>query len=300
MSLAHHRRKLRSAVLGEAPERLLTPGEPPLRAVEGRILDASPHLLVLTSRGRELRMVMSESTRVWHGGMADGGALVPGRDVVVRPTGDGLAADRIWVDITRVSGTIVSYGGGAVEVDQGPHRGLRGVEIPARTLGQILVRHPQMEPGNLFDVIAVRSAGAVVAVRPGTAQPGAVAPPPGRPGGAVLRDTATWFAGSGRGAAYPAVDPFGDAGGCADTPVGCAPLPYLSLGSSLRLRNDCTHRSDAMVVVECGCTAARFCDRCVECGTSPRGRIVELTPASFVDLGGDLDLGCFNVTLTVV
>jgi hypothetical protein len=299
MSLAHHRQRLRSAVLGEAPKRLLTPGEPPLRSIEGVILDASPHLLVLRSGGRELRMVMSDSTKVWHGGRAGPAALVPGRGVVVRPTGDGLAADRIWVEIMRVSGTIVSYGRGSVEVDQGPHRSHRRVVIPERTLGRILVRHPQMEPGHLFDVIAVRSAEGPVAVRPGTSQAGSVAPPPARPGGAVLRGTATWFEGSGRGAAYPALDPFGDSGGCADTPASCAPLPYLSLGSSLRIRNDCTRRSDAMPVVECGCTAALFCDRCVECGTSPRGRIVELTRASFVDLGGDLDQGCFNVTLTV-
>jgi hypothetical protein len=50
-------------------------------------------------------------------------------------------------------------------------------------------------------------------------------------------------------------------------------------------------------VIECGCVAARYCDRCVECGTSPRGRLAELTPAAFVALGGDLDAGCFNAVL---
>jgi hypothetical protein len=115
----------------------------------------------------------------------------------------------------------------------------------------------------------------------------------------VLSGTATWCEGTGRGAAYPALDPEGDAGGCPDAPAGCAPLPYLSLGSDLLVRNECTGRACSVPVTECGCTAARYCDRCVECGTSPRGRVAELTALSFVDLGGELDSGCFNVTLMV-
>jgi hypothetical protein len=76
-------------------------------------------------------------------------------------------------------------------------------------------------------------------------------------------------------------------------------LPYLSLGSEVHVKNECTGQSARVPVVECGCLAARFCDRCVHCGTSPRGRIVELTRRAFVDLGGDLDAGCFNVTVRV-
>jgi hypothetical protein len=92
------------------------------------------------------------------------------------------------------------------------------------------------------------------------------------------------------------VDPSG--GGCPDS-AGCAGLPYLSLGSELQVLNECTGREIRVPVTQCGCVAARFCDRCVECGTSPRGRIVELSPASFVDLGGELDAGCFNVSVRV-
>jgi hypothetical protein len=113
----------------------------------------------------------------------------------------------------------------------------------------------------------------------------------------VLAGTATWFSAPGRQAAYPALDPSG--GGCQTPANGCATLPYLSLGSELVIHNECSGRSATMPVTQCGCTAARFCDRCVTCGTSPRGRIVELSPASFVDLGGDLDEGCFNVTVRV-
>ncbi|GAA3212403.1 hypothetical protein GCM10010468_31720 [Actinocorallia longicatena] len=286
-------------MLGAAPERILSPGEPPLRSVEGRIVDASPHLLVLRYGVRELRMPMSEKTLVWYGGRAGLGELLRGRDVVVRPTGDGLAADRIWVDIVRVSGTIIRAEKDVVEVDQGPHRPRTRVVIPRQNQSQILVRHPRMEPGQLFDVIGRSSRHGVVAVKPGTAQPGDIAPPPARPGGSVVRGTATWFSGAGRGAAYPRVDRWGDAGGCADAPQPCAPVPFLSVGSAMKVRNDCTRRSADVIVLECGCAGARFCDRCVECGTSPRGRIIELTPASFVDLGGDLADGCFNVTVAV-
>ena len=43
----------------------------------------------------------------------------------------------------------------------------------------------------------------------------------------------------------------------------------------------------------------QFCDRCVECGTSPKGRVADLTMAAFVELGGNLEDGCFNATLTL-
>jgi hypothetical protein len=281
------------------------PGKPALRAVAGRILDASPHLLVLrTDDGDELRLPMSESTTVWHGGRSGLQAFRPGREAIVRPASCGLEVERVWVDIVRVTGTIVSRGRGTVEVDQGPHRPPATIVIPPEALGRVLVRHPRFEPGFLIDVIATRSVDGPRAVRPGTSQPGYRAddvaqPEPGGPVPRVLSGTATWCGGTGRGAAYPALDREGDAGGCPDAPAGCAALPYLSLGSELLVRNECTGRASSVPVTECGCTAARFCDRCVECGTSPRGRVVELTALSFVDLGGELDGGCFNVTLMV-
>jgi hypothetical protein len=312
------RRRLRSAVLG-VPERLLASDGPSPRAVEGRIVDATPHLLVLWGPScdaddadgadghREYRVPLTERTSVWHGGRAGTEALQPGREAVVRPTSDGLAADRIWVDITRVNGTILSVTQrrerhGAVhlvEVDQGPHRPHVRVAIPPENLGKILVRHPLMLPGQLFDVIARQSWDGPVAVQPGTAQPAPLISPPPGPEDGLLRGTATWCPVPGRGAVYPRLEPLGDSGGCPDAPEPCAELPYLSLGSALEIRNDCTGRSADLDVVECGCNAALFCDRCVECGTSPRGRLVELTRASFVELGGNLDAGCFNATLAV-
>jgi hypothetical protein len=80
---------------------------------------------------------------------------------------------------------------------------------------------------------------------------------------------------------------------------GCVRLPYLSVGSMLRVRNDCAQHDRVLPVTSCGAAARLFCDRCVTCGTSPRGRIADLTMCAFVDLGGDLERGCFNATMTI-
>ncbi|MFC5750762.1 hypothetical protein [Actinomadura rugatobispora] len=394
------RRRYRELVLGgsEPPGTAPGPRRPP-RVLAGTVLDASPHLLVLRGSGGEVRLPMTSATSVWHGGRGGLAALLPGREVIVRSTPDGLGADRIWVDIGRVTGTILARGRDAVEVDMGPHRGRTHVVIPPHALGRVLVRHPRLEPGFLIDVICVRSPAGPQAVRPGTSQPGhraadLAAPEPDVSVPQVLQGTATWFGGatyevpapraepdtarpdgdgaplgrtspgaealphidgavvptraeSGRGrcgprhasstrrrgparptrrrpeagvpearpdaraagpdfrlsggaagAAYPALDPEGQGGGCPDAPPpGCAALPYLSLGSELVVRNECADLTATLPVIECGCVAAGYCDRCVECGTSPRGRLVELTPAAFVGLGGDLDAGCFNTVL---
>lgn len=78
---------------------------------------------------------------------------------------------------------------------------------------------------------------------------------------------------------------------------GCVRLPYLSVGSVVTVRNDCSGLSAPLPVTGCGAAARLFCDRCVECRTSPRGRIADLTMAAFVQLGGRLENGCFNASL---
>jgi hypothetical protein len=80
---------------------------------------------------------------------------------------------------------------------------------------------------------------------------------------------------------------------------GCIRLPYLSVGSVVTVRNDCSGLSAPLPVTSCGAAARLFCDRCVECRTSPRGRIADLTMAAFVQLGGRLENGCFNASLTM-
>jgi hypothetical protein len=84
-----------------------------------------------------------------------------------------------------------------------------------------------------------------------------------------------------------------------DVGPGCVRLPFLSVGSLITVRNDCTGLSVPLPVTSCGASARLFCDRCVECSTSPRGRIADLTMAAFVELGGRLETGCFNASLTV-
>ncbi|MCO6010055.1 hypothetical protein NE236_34310 [Actinoallomurus purpureus] len=279
----------------------------PRRAIEGVIADASPHVLVLTlADGSQVRLPMSASVSIWYDGRAELAALRPGRHVVVRPAGaGGLAAERVWVDIARVTGVITKRVGEVFEVDAGPHRGHLTVTVPEHALRRVQVRHPRLEPGALLDVIGVRRDHKVIGLRPARTSPQpsphAVAPPSRRSGTSarVLRGTATWYDDPDgvRGAAYPALDPHGAGGGCGAGPA--ARLPYLSLGSELRVRNECTGLEAHVPVIECGCLAARFCDRCVRCGTSPRGRVIELSRSAFVDLGGDLDAGCFNVTVRV-
>jgi hypothetical protein len=302
------RRRLREAVTGGRPADHHDGDARPLRGVEGTIVDVTPHFLVLHgSDGSPVRLAMSGRASVWHAGRAGMDALRAGRYAVVRPAAaGGAAAERIWVDITRVTGVITSRAGGVVEVDTGPHRRPVTVVIPGHAMSRVRVRHPLLEAGSLIDVIGVRRDGTIEGLLPATnsPQPAALAGPPPetprpRPAPHVLRGTATWYdnAGGERGAAYPALDPHGDGGGCgAGRESG---LPYLSMACEVHVHNDCTGRGQRLPVIECGCLAARFRDRCVRCGTSPRGRILELTRAAFVDLGGDLDAGCFNVTARV-
>jgi hypothetical protein len=309
--LVLRRRRLREAALGERPYEPPEPSEAgarPLPGVEGTVIDASPHLLVLAAPdGSEVRVPIAAGVSVWHAGKAGISALLPGRDVIVRPADcGGLTAERIWVDITRVTGVIAGRTGRVFEVDAGRHRGRTALVIPSESMTRVQVRHPRLEAGSLSDVIGVRRAGEIHALRPATNSPQpashAERPPRRRGSGSVprvLRGTATWYdrPGSEHGAAYPALDPYGDAGGCGTGPA--SPLPVLSIASELYVRNDCTGRAVHVPVIECGCLAARFSDRCVRCGTSPRGRILELTRTAFVGLGGDLDAGCFNVTARV-
>lgn len=81
--------------------------------------------------------------------------------------------------------------------------------------------------------------------------------------------------------------------------TGCVSLPYLSVGSRVRVRNDCTGDLRVLPVTGASPTARLFCDRSTTCGPSPRGRVADLTVASFVELGGELDTGNFNATIEI-
>lgn len=306
---ADRRRALAAAALGRP---LTEPGpvsddegDSP-RSITGEILDVSPHLIVIdTPEGKEERLVIAPWATAWRGENVAPADLPIGAHVIIRALRSGRVVDRIWADITRITGVIQSAGTDsrdrAMELYCGPHRGRRTIVIPYGASGRLRVRHPKFEPGYLFDAIGVREDGVAHARLPATSQPpyrwtAVPEPPPGYSGTqSRISGTATWsdtFDWGERGAAYPMLERSDS--GCQDAEVSCAGLPYLALGSTLTVRNVCAGRASVLPVVACGCLAGRFCDRCLECGTSPRGRIVELSPVSFVELGGELTKGCFN------
>jgi len=217
-------------------------------------------------------------------------------------------------------------------VDEGPAKARQIVVIAREAYRRILVRFPRLEPGYLIDVIGLRHQGFLQAMIPATAQPAYRADHPPAPplvSGRVpdpVSGTAVWHEPAEEpagllGMAYPAVDPEsgcdhgqpghpgsrqGEPPGAAqrgvdphDVGPGCVRLPYLSVGSIVAVSNDCSGLSAPLPVTSCGASARLFCDRCVECCTSPRGRVADLTMAAFVELGGRLENGCFNASITM-
>lgn len=294
------------------------------RVLTGQVLDVSPHVLVLRTRAGTERLPMRPDTPAWRGGKVAVAALRHGDEVIVRRSAvrPGIA-DRIWAQIGRVAGTIIERNGLELLVDEGPAKGRKIALIDERSYRQILVRFPRLHPGYLIDVIGLRQQGFLQALAPATAQPPYRADHPPAPplvSGRVpdpVSGTAVWHEPGEEpddllGIAYPALDP---ETGCERAPVpplrgepsvdphaagpGCVRLPYLSVGSLVRLRNDCSDESAMLPVTSCGAAARLFCDRCVDCGTSPKGRIADLTMAAFVQLGGNLEKGCFNATMTM-
>jgi hypothetical protein len=313
------------------------PRSSPVHTVTGWILDVSPHVLVLHTRHGEQRFPLSACARAWRGGQLPPAALRRGDYVIIRrQLAGGPGVDRIWAQAGRVTGTIVEREGPAtLLVDEGPAKGRKVVIIAAEAAGRIQVRFPRLEPGYLLDVIGLKQDGFLQALIPATSQPPYRADHPPTPplvSGHVpdpVSGTAVWHEPEEEredllGLAYPALDPetscerAGSAAqaaqaaqaarNCASdlhavdphaTGPGCVRLPYLSFGSMLKLRNECAKRSRLLPVTGCGATARLFCDRCVTCGTSRRGRIADLTMAAFVELGGVLEDGCFNATMTM-
>ena len=312
------RRLLRTAVRSAAsgPPGHDQAGQPGTRrTVVGTILDASPHVVIIGPDlgGPEQRFALMESTSVWRGGPVPVTALRPGQHVVLRQAGPGRSADRIWADIGRVTGTIAERSGDTLVVDQGHAREPGVVTVARRAADKIQVRFPWLLPGYLIDVIGLRLGGELQGLIPATNQPpyrGDQVPRPPQIRGRLpdtANGTVSWHepaAGEPAGlcgVAYPAIDPDTGCGhdGHCGLEFSCVRLPYLSVGSALRVRNDCADLSATFPVTSCGSAASRFCDRCLTCGTSPRGRIADLTVAAFVELGGELHKSCFNATITM-
>lgn len=190
------------------------------------------------------------------------------------------------------------------------------VEISPLASVRIKVKVPNLRPGYLIDIIGVRQDDVLHGIVATSPQPPYRSDhvPPHRPAGGRIADSITgsavWHEPAHEpygvlGVFYPAVDP--GAGCFEDEAAKIAPgqaqafreLPYLAIGSALTVRNECTDLAWTLPVTGCSPTARLFNDHCVTCKTSPRGRIADLTLASFVALGGELELGCFNATLTI-
>ena len=276
-------------------------------------------------RAGDTVIVRRRTHRLIPGSAADGDPA--GVDTAARGrAADSTAAsvaERIWARIGRVAGEIVEVRGRELLVDTGQHgREPERVVIPEASLRHVQVRFPRLTPGYLIDVIGTRrDDGYLLAVTPATAQPPYLAahppapPPAGEHGSGPISGAAVWHEPGDEpadllGVGYAALDPEteggpagrggpGGPGVAADQHEPCARLPYLSLGSAVRVRNDCADRAAVLPITSCSASARQFCDRCVKCGTSPRARVADLTMAAFVELGGNLEDGCFNATLTL-
>jgi hypothetical protein len=290
------------------------PASPVPRAVTGQVLDVSPHVLLIGTGEAEERFALTADARAWRGDRTDPAAVKVGDRAVVRRHHSGReVADRIWANIGRVTGTITGRDGDMLAVDPGDGGAQQVLVIADRTAGRIQVRFPRLEPGYLVDIIGIRHDGYLEGLVPATSQPAYRAdhvPAPALVSGHLpgsVSGAAVWHEPQDEpdglaGTRYPAIDPPNAASpgtGGQRGASGCVSLPYLSVGSRLQVRNDCTGLSLELPVIGPASTARLFCDRSVVCGPSPRGRIADLTVTSFVALGGELDEGNFNVTVEI-
>ncbi|QVQ50555.1 hypothetical protein J4H86_16805 [Spiractinospora alimapuensis] len=317
------RRRLTASLLGAAvaPE----PHRPETVVSRGVVLEARSHLLVTATDKGEERFILNAESVVWRGGRITPAELAVGEDVfVLRSPSSRWTAQRVWSGIARVTGVIVEVNGAEVTVDAGHDRGHQVAVIP-ESATDVFGAHPRLEPGLLFDAVGLWRDGVVEALTPAAQQPSTPAVDPPRRTvtkrhrrdtghGGEIDGSVTWFdPARGRniysdpialsaGAAYPAVDPLSDCGKhCAPT-RGCVPLPLMSLGMMLSLRNlRCPDDEAAAVpVTACASMARYFCDHfSEETAAAPRGRLAELTLASFIALGGSPETGCFPGRLTV-
>ncbi len=287
------------------------------RAVTGQIIDVSPQVIAIGDEGGERRFALTASATAWRGSPLDPASLSRGDEAVIRllPSKPGVA-DKIWANIGRVTGIIVDCDSASILVNEGATKGSQRVVIPRNASGRVQVKLPNMRPGYLIDIIGVRHPDYLEGLIPVNPQPPYHSDRvvPDRTAGGRLPESiagaATWHDSSEEpygvlGVSYPAIDP---AASCAEDlasrfPPGQAPafrqLPYLAVGTALNVRNECTGIAWTLPVTGCAPMARLFNDRCVACAASPRGRVADLTIASFVALGGDLDAGCFRATITI-
>ena len=305
----------RAAVFGSGEQPPATDRPAATSVATGIVAAVREDAIVVAGRDGTESLGLSPATVTWLGARTAPSALRAGDPVIIRHRATDAAsparrlAERIWARAGRVTGTIIDAEGGEVLVDAGRRdRVPRRVVIAAGSARSVQVRFPRLAPGYLLDVIGTRHGDHLLAVAPAAAQPAYQAGhPPAAPlvSGPLpmpISGSAVWHEPDGDepadlvGLGYPALDPVGGiaAGGHGQD---CVRLPYLSIGSAIQLTNECTGRSAVVTVTSDGAMARQFCDRCVTCGTSPRGRLADLTMAAFVGLGGNLEQGCFNATM---
>ncbi|HWF80996.1 MAG TPA: hypothetical protein VN695_10455 [Streptosporangiaceae bacterium] len=287
------------------------------RTATGTITDISPHFITIGDGASKRRLALTADATAWRGEPLEPSALTPGDEAVIRivPSRSAIA-DRVWANIGRVCGTIVESDSDRLLVAECAMRPPKTVVISPLASVRIKVRLPNLKPGYLVDIIGVRRRGVLqglIATSPQPPYRSDHLPPHARTGGRLpdaITGSAVWHDPADEpygvlGVFYPAVEP---GAGCAeDAAAKVAPgqaqayreLPYLSIGSALHVKNECTNIGRTLPVTGCAPTARLFNDHCVACKTSPRGRIADLTLASFVALGGELEQGCFNATLTI-
>jgi hypothetical protein len=317
---------LRDAVFEshDADHELLAKRPAAATVVTGVLTEVTEQAIVVKGPdGADQFLALSPGTVSWLGAKVSTSALRAGDEVIVRRRTHRLSsggptastAERIWARIGRVAGAIVEARGPDLLVDTGqPGRDPERVVIAEASMRHVQVRFPRLAPGYLIDVIGTRHQGHLLAVAPATAQPPYLASHPPAPPLASgqfsgpISGTAVWHEPGSEpaglvGVGYAALDPETEAGRTDASAAGqvkpCVRLPYLSLGSAVRIRNECADRTAVLTVTSGSPSAQQFCDRCVTCGTSPRGRVADLTMAAFVELGGNLEEGCFNATLTL-
>ncbi|MEP7026202.1 MAG: hypothetical protein ABJB47_20855, partial [Actinomycetota bacterium] len=169
------------------------------RAVTGKVVDVSPHFLVLANGVTEERFVLTPDAAAWRGAAVEPAVIRPGDQALVRLHRTARdVADRIWANIGRVAGTILERTDERLLVDEGATRKRQFVIIPARAAVRIQVRFPTLEPGFLIDVIGLRRGGILEALIPATYQPAYRVdqmPPPALVSGHVpnaISGSATW------------------------------------------------------------------------------------------------------------
>ena len=219
-------------------------------------------------------------------------------------------AERIWARVGRVTGTIVAAQGREFLVAAGPaDSSPQHVVVAAAAARQVQVRFPKLAPGYLLDVIGTRHGGQLLAVVPATAQPPYRAghvPPPMVNGPLPASRSAALRSGMSPGTNRLACS------GSATRPSTrrtARSLPTAAWGAfgcrTCRSAVRCASATSAPAAQSCCPSPATALwpgssvTGALQCGTSPKGRLADLTMAAFVELGGNLEDGCFNATMTL-